>query len=145
MIFAAVRLGWPIDVADDVGKEIIGGAAPAPKSGGGGVKAGTLPVAVRCHLEALASGASDGDGTGMGQYPGDGDCSHGGCQLCSPPICFQRIPERFRAAINGLQVPSDALFGHDASQRRQGAEPVTRGAGGAPRTMEDVATVALLC
>ena len=58
MLFAAEHLKWPLDVTAKADKEVVAGAAPPPQAGGGAVKAGTLPIAVRCHLEAIANGAS---------------------------------------------------------------------------------------
>ena len=51
-IFASEKLGWPIEVP----RAQIAAAAPKPKSLKR-AKAGTLPIALKCQLEQLASGA----------------------------------------------------------------------------------------
>ena len=52
LIFMSEKLLWPIDVS----RAALDGAAPKPKSVGSADKAGTLPIAVKAHLEAIACG-----------------------------------------------------------------------------------------
>ena len=62
LIFMSEKLRMPICVERDY----IFAAAPKATAGGGAEKAGTLPIAVKCHLEELAFGAGLPDLSDLG-------------------------------------------------------------------------------